>query len=133
MASSIKPLVRTYKTGGAINPLSFVKYSVASPGSAKNPVIVQCGAGDRPCGIAQNEAAAVLGDEVEVAFVGGGARLNITGTVAANNTIKSDSSGYGVVTASDADECGAFAVESGVTGDIIGVHVMFGQKGTTGA
>lgn len=133
MASSIKPLVRTYKAGGAINPLSFVKLSVSGSGSAKNPVVVQCGAGDRPIGIAQNDSAAASGDEVEVAFVGGGARLNITGTVAAGNTIKSDSSGYGVVTASDADECGAMAVESGVSGDIIGVHVMFGQKGTTGA
>jgi hypothetical protein len=132
MASSIKPLMRTYKAGGAINPYSFVKFSTSSPGSSKNPAVVQCGAGDRPTGVAQNASAAASGDEVEVAFVGGGALLNITGTVTPGDSLKSDSSGYGIRTTSDADEVGAFAVEGGVSGDRIGVHVAFGQKGTTG-
>lgn len=128
MASSFKPLTRSRVAGGVINPLSFVKLSVSSPGSAKNPCVVQCGANDSPDGIAQNEVAAASGDTVEVAILGGGGRLTISGTVAAGNSLKSDSSGYGTVATTAGDRVGAEAVESGVANDIIGVHVNRFEK-----
>jgi len=128
MASSSTPRIRTYKAGGAINPLSYVKLSTSSPGSTKNPVVVQCGAGDRPIGIAQNDSAAASGDEVEVALPGGGARLTIKGTVASGNFIKSDANGYGIATTTAGDAYGAQAVEDGVTTDILGVEVIIGEK-----
>lgn len=132
MASSIKQLTRSYVAGGAINARSAVKFSTSSPGSAKNPCVVQCGAGERACGIAQNESAASTNDTVEVAFVGGGAVLHVAGTVNPGDSLKSDGSGYGIRTTADADEVIAFAVEGGSSGDDIGVHVANQQKGTTG-
>lgn len=128
MASSVKPLVVTKTANGAINPLSFVKLDTASPGAGKTPNVVQCGAGDSPWGVAQNEALAAIGDSIEVAVLGGGARLTVSGTITAGQSIKSDSSGYGLAASAAGDRCGAQAVESGVANDIIGVHVNRFEK-----
>jgi hypothetical protein len=128
MASSLKPQVKSYKAGGAINPRSFVKFTTSSPYSNKNPGVVQCGAGDRPCGIAQNEVAAASGDTVEVAFPGGGGLLHIAGTVSPGDMLKSDGSGYGIRTTTAGDAYGAQAEEGGASGDDIGVTAMVGEK-----
>jgi hypothetical protein len=126
MASSMKPHIRTYVASGAINAYSFVKFDSGS--NAKQPTVVQCGAGDRPIGIAQNDANAASGDEVEVARPGGGGLLKISGTIALGNFIKSDGSGYGVATANAGDAYGAQADEGGAANDVIGVMVSIGEK-----
>jgi hypothetical protein len=125
MASSIKPLVRTYKSSGAIKANSFVKFDTTS--SSKNPTIVQCTSG-MPIGISLNDADASSGDEVEVAFPGGGARLKISGTVTMGNSLKATTNGAGIATTTAGDAVGARAMESGVSGDIIGVHVEHFEK-----
>lgn len=128
MASSVKPLTATRTANGAINPLSFVKLDTTSPATGKNANIVQCGANDSPYGIAQNEGLGAAGDSIEVAVIGGGGRLTLSGTVTAGQSIKSDSSGYGIAATAAGDRIGAEAVESGVAGDFIGVHVNRFEK-----
>jgi len=82
------------------------------------------GAGESAIGIAMAGASA-SGELVPVAIQGGGAKLKLAGTVARGGFIAVDSSGRGVAVAAE----GFFfarAMESGVTGDIIGVEVVYG-------
>lgn len=127
MASSIKPLVRTYVAAGVINPFCFVKFDTTAPATGKNPRVVVCESGAAD-GIAQNEVATAAGDEVEVAFPGGGAKLKLGGTVTVSNSVKPTTGGVGIATTSAGDHVGAHAVESGVSGDVIGVHVERFEK-----
>lgn len=125
MASSVKPLVRSWRASGTIPAYSFVKFDSGS--ADKDPTIVSCTSG-RSIGISQNAASASSGDTVEVALPGGGALLTLGGTVALQNSIKPTTAGAGIATASDADYIGARAHEAGVSGDVIGVLVVDGQK-----
>jgi hypothetical protein len=127
MASSIKPLVRTYVANGAIPAYSFVKFDTSAPASAKNPRVVSCTSGAAD-GIAQNQTAAATGDEVEVAFPGGGALLTIGGNVSVSNSLKPTTAGKGIATTSAGDHVGAKAVEGGASGDVIGVNVVSFEK-----
>lgn len=117
MASSFQPNVRTYKAGGVIAANRFVKY-----GADKNHV-VQCGAGDHAIGISLGAATAAE-NEIEIGLPGGGAKLDIAGTVGLGKKLKSDSNGKGIYVTTAADWVGALSVEDGVSGDTIGVHVV---------
>jgi hypothetical protein len=125
MASAYEPKVRTYIASGAIKARSFVKFDSSS--NKKNPTIVQCESG-ASIGISANDDDAASGDSVEVCLPGGGAVLKIAGSVDLGNSIKPTTDGSGIVTASAGDSVGAMAVEGGLTGDLIGVHVVHGEK-----
>ncbi len=127
MASAFKPNAKTYVANGAINPLGFVKLDTTSPASAKNPRVVVCESG-QAIGIAQNDVAAALGDEVEVALLGGGAKVKAGGSISAGNTLKPTTGGVAIVCASAGDHVGARAMEDGSSGDIIGAHVEHFEK-----
>lgn len=128
MASNIKQNMRTYKASGAIPPYSFIKFDTStSPFTTKVPGIQTCTSGAAD-GISQNDVAAAAGDEVEVAFPGGGGKLTIGGTISAGNSIKPTTAGVGIATTTAGDHASASAVEGGVTGDIIGVNVVKFEK-----
>jgi hypothetical protein len=128
MASSIKPLVRTYVANGTIPAYTFVKFDTTAPASAKNPRIVIAEASAASCGIAQNASSASSGDEVEVAFPGGGALLKLGAGVSVGQTIMPMAGGVGTPTTAAGDHVGARAVEGGSTSDIIGVHIVQFEK-----
>lgn len=127
MAASFKPNAKSYKANGAIKANSFVKLDTSST-NTKNPGIVAAGAGDAILGVSLNDSDAASGDEVEVGLPGGGARLKISGTVLLNQSIKATTNGYGIVTTTAGDKVGAMAIEGGLANDIIGVHVIRGEK-----
>lgn len=130
MASNSAPRIRSYRTSGVVPAYSFVKFDSGS--ADKDPTVVVCESG-RSLGIGQNSASAASGDTIEVALPGGGAKLKLGGTVPLMQSIKPTTAGVGIVTASDADYIGAMAVEKGVSGDIIGVEVVHGQKASADA
>ena len=123
MASSFQPKLRSYVSSGVIPAYSFVKLA----GADKNPTVVVCESA-RAYGISQNDAQIPSGTPVEVALPGGGALLKIAGNVALGNSLKATTAGAGIATTTAGDYSGAVAVEAGVSGDIIGVHVVRDQK-----
>jgi hypothetical protein len=127
MASNQKQNVRSYQANGTIKAYSFVKFDTTAPASAKNPRVVACASG-KADGISQNDVDAALGDFVEVAFPGGGAKLTISGSVNPGQSLKATTSGYGIVTTTAGDHVSARSVEGGASGDIIGVNVINYEK-----
>lgn len=86
-----------------------------------------CVAGEASIGVLQNLTTA-NGDLAEVAFQGGGGKLKLGGTVARGDYLKSDANGFGVVASADKDKYGAKAMASGVSGDVIPVEVIHGER-----
>lgn len=121
MASSSTPRIFSLKADGAITAYTFVK-----AGSDANHC-AQAGLNDRPIGIAQN-AASAAGDKVEVAFPGGGAKLQVDGTVAASARLYSDASGLGKKCDGASKFIGALAMDAGVANDVIPVEVCVAQE-----
>lgn len=120
------------RAGGNIYPARFVVRSETSG----EPLVTQAGANVAVWGISQNftrkhgifagdanEAyAAISGDQINVIGPGDDeAALEIAGTIAAGDPIKSDADGKGVKADTDKDHVGAIAKHGGVSGDIIKV------------
>ena len=125
----------SYIAKGTIAPCSFVKvYTTA--GVANDNAVVQAGAGDKCVGISQQgmkrmpglpgsdtTIAAESGDTLRVYGLGDDCLLQLGGTVTRGDFLKSDASGYGV-TGSSGDECGAEALEAGISGVRIRVLIV---------
>ena len=116
MASSSAPRVKSFIGSGVIPAYSFVKLSA-------NDTVITCGLNERACGIAQNSAASVDGDIIEVALPGAGAKLKCGETIALGKFLTSSAGGLGSVTDAAGEFCAAVAYESGVLNDVIGVEV----------
>lgn len=117
MAATSEPRIRAYLGSGVIPAFSFVKLSA-------NNTVITCGHNERAIGIAQNSAASVDGDVIEVALPGGGAKLKCSGVIALGKQLTSSAGGLAEVTDAAGEWCGAVAYESGVLNDVIGVEVV---------
>lgn len=123
-------------SGGNIAPMRFVK-----PSAAADNTCLQCGAGEMPIGVSQRGTrntpystlddgfAAIAGESLEVCRPGDRALLELGGTVAAGDHLKSDADGKGL-TASAGDKYGARASQAGTSGKIIEVYVFPGELET---
>jgi hypothetical protein len=120
MSSTLHRNIRTYMSGGVIAEATFVKYDT------DGVRVVACGANGRAIGIAQGSTTAA-NQAVEVAMIGGGARLKVAGTTAAGKCLTSDASGLGVVGSASGQWIGAVALEAGVANDITEVEVSHFQ------
>lgn len=116
--------------GGNIAPSRFVIKTVSSG----EPVVTQAGSNVATWGISQPSTrrlalsgwddgyAAIAGENVNVFGDGDDeCLLELAGTVAAGQPIKSDADGKGVLADTDKDHVGAVAKVSGVAGDLIKV------------
>jgi|SRR5579864_213436 len=124
--------------GGNITPSSFL---VLVSGSDR--VVNVAGAGNKCVGISRewhrlppwegldDGYIAILNDSVPHYDYGldQEALLQLGGTVAVGDYLKSDASGHGVTASSDGDEYGAIAIEAGNVGDIVKVQMTRGMRG----
>ena len=123
--------------GGSITPSSFIKVLT------NDRQAVLCGAGDRCFGISKEWTRLVPWEGLNDGFIAvageslalyampadSEAYLRLGGTVAVGDYIKSDASGFGVTAGTDGDEYGAQALEAGVSGTIVKVALVRGQRG----
>lgn len=126
---SLPPMV----AGGNIAPMRFVK-----PSTLADNKCLQCGAGEMPIGISQRGTrntpysslddgyAAIAGESLQIYGPTELAMLELGGTVAAGDLLKSDADGKGV-TAGAGTMYGARASQAGTSGKLIEVYVMFGE------
>ena len=116
MSSYIQPQMKTFCAEGVIEKYRFVKFGTA------DDKVLKAGAAEKAIGVfmnANDDAAA--NDAVEVAHLGGGALIELAGTVARGASIASDADGKGVVATTGQWSPGV-CMESGVAGDI--VHIL---------
>jgi len=124
--------------GGNIAPSRFVKRSATADAQ-----FLQAGTGDRVAGISgvgtryppyanlDDGFLAVAGENVHVYIPGEDleAQLELGGTVAAGDYLKSDTNGKGVTAAVDGDEVGGRALMAGTSGQIITVQPLALMRG----
>lgn len=112
---------------GNIAPCRFVRLDTTNEGR-----VVQSGAGEEVWGISQpyerrhtllsDGYAAIAGENVNVIGPGDDeALLDLGGTVAVGDRLKSDANGKGVTASVDKDKAGAIALTAGVSGERIKV------------
>lgn len=121
MSASSQPRIKALRGSGVIPAYSFVKFHT------DKETVITCGANERAIGIAQNSAASVDGDIIEVAFPGGGAKLKVAETVALGKMLTSTAGALGEVADAAGEWVAAVAYEDGVVNDIIGVEVVLFQ------
>lgn len=121
MAVSSAPRILTYKADGAIAKGKAVKI-----GSDNKHVAVGAANTDKVIGICQN-VSSVAEDLVEIAIQGGGAKGLLGENVVAGNLLVSHTDGSLVKANAAGDHLIAKALESGSSGDTIGVEVIYGQ------
>lgn len=117
MSSYAKPNVLTFFAGAAISKGMAVKFGADSKHVVKSAL-----ATDKNIGIALCDAASAE-DLVEVALPGGGASGLLVGSVSAGDLLTPDSTGKLVATTTANDRVIAIAMDDGVAGDLISVHV----------
>src|SRR5262245_54333666 len=122
---------------GTIAPARFIKLDATADGK-----VLQAGAGDRTIGISQlgtrrspyisaaNEAA-LVNEPIRYFDQNEECGLEIAATIAPNDRLSPDANGMGIVTAADGDWYGAIALAAGVSGDIIPVKVVYGERSLT--
>lgn len=93
---------------------------------ATDSKVIPATAGDKILGIA--EIAAAIATAIGITHQGQ-PKLKLGGSVTRGERLKSDGSGYGVPVASNFDEYGAVALNSGVSGDVISVLLEKGIHG----
>lgn len=120
MSSHAKANALTFFAGAAIS-----KGMVVKPGADNKHVLKSASATSKNFGIAMGDAAAAE-DLVEVALPGGGAKGLLGGTVSFGDLLTSDANGKLVATTTTADRYVATAMEDGVSGDLISVHISVG-------
>jgi hypothetical protein len=125
MSSILRPVVLTFEADGAIAKGQAVKI-----GSSRNRVAVVTATTDGSIGIAQNVAVNV-GDLVEVATVGGGAKGLANSTIAAGNILGQNANGALQKAASANDRVLGIALESAVAGDLFSLAVDLGMATQT--
>ncbi len=125
---------RSYIAGGNIAPSVFVTPDTSVVGGQ----VLQATSGDKIIGISQpgtrqaplpgldDGYCAIATQGLVVYDIKDVAWLQIGGTVTFGDFLKPTTGGVGISTTSDGDYYGARALESGVSGDLIQVEVMFG-------
>lgn len=114
---TIKPNITAYKAGSAIAKGQAVKF-----GADDEHVIPCTGNTDKCIGFAWGDALAAE-DTIEIATLGGGAKVLLADTVARGKYIVPSSAGKGEQTNSSGDIIAAIAMKSGVVNDIIDAFV----------
>lgn len=117
---------------GTIRPSRFVKLDVTADGKvleadAGEPIygISQKGTRNVPYSTLDDGNAAIAGENVHIFGPGEKCSLQLGGTVAVGDRLKSDADGKGVATTTDLDEYGAIAQQAGVLDEIVEVFVTF--------
>lgn len=125
------------RPNGNIKPNTFVKLDTSN-----TALVLQAGAGERVFGIAGSGTRRIALDGYDTDYIGiagdpaipihgpadPGVLLRLGGTVTHGDLLKSDGSGYGVVADTDKDDYGARALASGVSGELIPVEVLIGER-----
>ena len=124
--------------GGDIEASSFVKLDPSNTG-----YVLQAGSGDQVYGISQPATRRIALDTYDSSLCGKlgdpainiygptsdtGVLLRLGGTVSNGDFLKPDASGFGVVASTDKNPYGAKALAAGVSGDLIPVQVMIGER-----
>lgn len=121
MAVSTEPRIYAFLAGGVVAKGKAVKF-----GADDSHVVVGAANTDRCIGIAQCAAAAAEAD-IEVAVQGGGAKGLLGEAVVRGDDLVSHTDGTLVKPNAAGDEIIARAMESGASGDLIGVEVYLGS------
>jgi len=122
MASAIPGIIATFISAAdySSTPYRLVRISAAD-------TVTRCDAPSDPnkwpIGVLTDEVGAASGDPVSVQ-ISGIAKLEAGGTVAAGNSIATDSDGKGVKTVTVADFCIGIALEAATSGDIFSVAIQ---------
>ena len=109
--------LRPYKAG---TDLSAKQYHFVKAGPNANEVQAVTSIAYVVVGIVMNNPG--LGEQAEVAKLGGGAKLKMVGVVAAGDLIKTDATGQGVVASVDGENCYARAEAVSAAGDVTEVE-----------
>lgn len=129
----------TKVASGSIAMNRFVKLDTTADGK-----VLQCGAGEKVYGISHQSSrrapfsslddgfAAIAGEGLMIYGPGNNSKcgLELGGTVAAGDRLKSDANGKGVATVTNLDEYGALAMSAGVSGEVIEVELRTGMMST---
>jgi len=127
MSVMIKPLIATFEADAVIARGQAVKF-----GSTENRVTPVSGTTDLSIGIAQNVAANV-GDLVEVAMPGGGAKGLAKAGISKGNILGHNADGSIQKLASANDKIIGQAMQDAVAGDIFALTVLSAQGVATQA
>lgn len=127
MSAMVKPLISTYEADGAISKGQAVKF-----GTSNKRVTKVGGTTDLSIGIAQN-AAVNVGDLVEVAHAGGGAKGLAKATIVKGDILGHNADGSLQKLAAANDKIIAQAMDDAVAGDIFAVLVVCAQGVATQA
>lgn len=127
MSAMVKPVIATYEADAAIAKGQAVKFGTSNkrvtPGAATTDLVI---------GIAQN-AAVNVGDLVEVALPGGGAKGLAKASISKGNFLGVNADGSLQKLASANDVIIARAMDDAVAGDIFEVYVISAQGVATQA
>jgi len=127
-----------WTANGDIRPSRFVKIDATLTTPNQGNRCLECDAGETPIGVSQkgtrytpltgldNGFAASAGQGLQVYGLGQVAPLELGGTVAPGDYLKSDADGKGVA-ASVGEYYGAVAPMAGISGQIMDVQVVFGK------
>ena len=97
MSSYREPKFQTYKAGEAFAASRQYTFVKADP--AADDQVLKCGAGEKAIGIVMNLPTNTVGEELEIAGLGGGALLKMAAVLARGVDIASDANGEGVAAA----------------------------------
>lgn len=125
MSVMVKPLIATFEAGAAVAKGQAVKFS-----SNNKTVVPSAAATDKHIGIAQNVAVNV-GDLVEVALPGGGAKGLAKTTIALGDLLGVNADGSIQKVATAGDRVIGIAMDSAVAADLFHVHVVAGHAYAT--
>jgi hypothetical protein len=120
MSAHLQPNALTLKCDAAI-----AKGMAVKPGTDRDHVVKSSVATSLSIGLAMNTTTTAE-DKVEVALPGGGAKALLVGSVSFGDLLAPDSTGKLVATTTPGDRYIAMAMEDGVAGDLIAVHVVAG-------
>lgn len=128
----------SFQANGNIVPARFVKLDTSQPGG----FVLQCGAGDKPIGVAQHGThytplqglddgyAAVQGLNLLVHTEKDECYLESGGVITVNDYLKPNASGQGITSSTDGDFYGAVALQNATAaGQLIRCKVQLGMRG----
>lgn len=115
MSSYTQPKIKTFIAEGSLVGKEFHFVKLGTNGEK----VMIAAAGEKAIGVLMTKDVADK-QACEVALLGGGALLKVSGNVSTGDSVKSDINGQGVVGVAG-DFCPAIIMENGVIGDIVPV------------
>lgn len=115
MSSYIQPKVKIFTSN---SDFSAKQFHFAKLASGTN--IAQSGAAEKAIGVVMNKP--VIGEDAEVAHLGGGALVKLAAAVSAGASLASNAAGAAVLGTSG-QWCPGVAMEDGAIGDVISVFL----------